>query len=213
MYDYDRRAATIRPEVAYQVKGDKVIVSVLVGTLLGTYKRPVGDIPDAIEGELVSLKGQLEQLTGSDADAAWQKADNLLETEGFKSYFSFDDRDKGLAKKQWERQKAEKKVKAKVFGKWLREGVVELVEDIYRKYRSGRFSKEPCVTASYIKDLLSDIPGWYDYQEFFRDLDNRKQLAACHYALEGARKKGKLNSSTGAGITGRETRCYEPLHW
>ncbi len=213
MYSYDRRASTVRPEVAIRIEGDEAIVSVLVGTFFGAYKKTVEGDTDAVRGQLVSLKGHLESISGSNADAVDDKASDILHKQGFEFSMNFKDRDPGLFRKQVERKKDNIKSQTKAFGKWLREGIVKFVEDLYKDFKSGRIHREPCVTASYVRDFLHNIPGWDNHRDFFQSLGNRKQLQACHYALESARKKGKLNSSRGVGPTGRDTRCYEPARW
>lgn len=214
MYSYDRRSSsTIHPEVAVRIDGDRAIVSVLIGTLLGAYVKQVEGSPDAVRGDLISLKGRLESLTGS-LTAVDEKAEDILLDAGYEmSRNLFQDRDPGLSRRQLERQKENLKIEAKAFGKWLREGVVKWVEEIYRDFKAGKFRKEPCITAAYLKEFLHEIPGWDDHASFVRKLDSKKRLQACHNALESAKKKGLLNTSTGMGMTGRETHCYEPARW
>lgn len=204
-YTYDRTAST-RPEVAIRYEGGWGYISALIEDGLSVWKKQFDSEVEALQ-ELELLKGQIERLSG---DNAFDKAFDLVDAAKFRSG-RLEDRDKELSRKQYALHQVRDKKEARELRKWLRGWIVSFVEDVYESYRSRGDKKEPCVTAGYVRGMiLQGGAAPSDMRQTFKKLTTRQQLAACHYALESAKKAGKLQTAIGLGWGGGEARCYEP---
>ena len=90
---------------------------------------------------------------------------------------------------------------------WLEAEVVSVVMDSYKvwaDYGKTHNRKEPNLTVTMVQESLTSEPS--DWTSLPR---SRKALYVLN-ALERARTAGKLGSSLGVGLNGKEARCYEP---
>lgn len=91
-------------------------------------------------------------------------------------------------------------------GQWLDKAVVDVVLNTYSEYNKYKtqYTKEPNMSVTAVKEMLSYGPSEYEHQT------EKKKSRMVWSALERARKDGRLGSSIGSGVDGREARNYEP---
>jgi len=89
---------------------------------------------------------------------------------------------------------------------WLEEAVLKVVLDTYAHYNNHKteFTKEPALSVTMVMEMLPAAPKDYLYHA------KKIQRTLVWSALEKCRKQGKLGSSIGIGLNGREARNYEP---
>jgi hypothetical protein len=102
-------------------------------------------------------------------------------------------------------------------GVWLRkssdildEMILKIIAEIYANYerakRGGFAGKEPCLSVGRMREEIEmrSPPDEYSFKTA------KKRYAAIRSSLERLRSQGKIASSMGVGLRGKETRCYEP---
>jgi hypothetical protein len=100
----------------------------------------------------------------------------------------------------------------KEFSRWLKQkGIIEFIHEEYEAYYDKRYRKEPCITASYIRDFILDGEMGSKYRKILYWMTDRQQITIIHNALESLRKQGLIGSSYGV-VKGKEVRCYEPIN-
>jgi len=199
------KTASLRPETAISVEGDKAYISVLIGHRLSLYekKMPVENLSE--------IQREVERLSGSDIDKLGDDVDGVIEERnGFEFSLDRGKLDRGLARVHSERLKEQRKLTDKALRGWMKEGILAFIEDIYSKYKKGVFRKEPCITAGYIRGFFlegGELPR--EHAPAFKALSTRQQLSLIKGTLETLRRQGKIQSSSGV-VRGRDVRCYEP---
>jgi len=208
-YSYDRRVATEKVEVEVEFHETvrdawATTITILDGYDMVVWTKYHGSLTaDGVaetEQELKDLKRKIE--SGADLDSH-------LHGLGFR--FDPDSAAGSLVDKRFQRIKERDSAEIKVLKTWFKTWIVEFVEHTYDNYRAdGRRGKEPCVTASYVRDFILEAGAApRDMTVIFKKLDNKKQLALCSYVLQQAKAQGKLQSSEGLDWNGRPAKCYE----
>jgi hypothetical protein len=199
----EMEAALEKAEVALDVKGGEVILSLLHGTGLSAWKkRTTTDEADAMADRIRSLRG--------DVDAVYDAAYKLMNGSGWDLSTNFSDRNRDLSKKQRERQEAALRVVTIEMKKWIKDWVPRFIKEQYVLY-SGR--REPKINSIYLRDFLTEggeLPRTTGFHEAWKEMDRRKQTAFLDNVLKTLTRQGKLEASLGSGRGGRETRFYNP---
>ena len=101
------------------------------------------------------------------------------------------------------RRKLQEKLHVKALPDALEALLLKEITDAYTGYKS-RGSKEPSFTAALLREIIPRPgPGW-------DDMSKAKQTQLIEAALRRLKTKGKLTTSTGLGLDGREARLWEP---
>lgn len=193
-------------DVAVDERHGYVTISILVDSLLGAYNK--GGTLEELQDEVDKIIKEVSRL--KDDDSVDDYMDDLR-SEGWEFSLDFGDRNRALARKQHENKKRILKVHKKEIRAWFRKDVPEEIERIYKRWRSGGMGrKEPCITASYLREgyPLNDMPP--DLRITWQDLDNREKTGILSDVLRTLYWKGEIGRSLGSGMGGRETKCYEP---
>jgi len=95
------------------------------------------------------------------------------------------------------------KLRVQALPELLEAEVLRYITDAYAAYKS-RGGREPSLTAALLREVISRPgPGW-------DDIPKAKKTALIELALKRLKAKGKLATSTGSGLDGREARLWEP---
>lgn len=81
---------------------------------------------------------------------------------------------------------------------------LDVIERTYDRYRAGGLRREPCLTATAIVESMPYISDDWHFST------RRNQVSMVRNALGRLKRKGRVGSSIGEGLTGREARCWEP---
>lgn len=82
--------------------------------------------------------------------------------------------------------------------------IIQSTYEHWRKHGAGR--REPAITVGWIKGYLDQARTPDEY----RWNSDRGKYNLIRGALGKLKRQGRITSSLGNGLRGRETRCYEP---
>lgn len=91
---------------------------------------------------------------------------------------------------------------------WVEKTTLTYICATYALYRGqGRAGREPSLSVGALKGYLDQAGP----VEGYRWVSARKRYVMLQAALDRLVRAGKLQFSYGIGVSGRETRCYEPI--
>lgn len=105
-----------------------------------------------------------------------------------------------------EKIRVERQQQRREIAPWVEGETLRAIEDTYESYNKGGMRREPCLTATYIAEVM---PA-YAPSAFWRHGDRRDHISAVQAALGRLKRKGMIGSSLGVGFSGKETHCWEP---
>jgi hypothetical protein len=200
----------MKPWVAFKTIAtgtyERTYVTVLVGSKLGVYEKD-----NVSSEEAASLKRDLDAMSGRSEEWLDGKVEDVLYERGWK--FSTKGWNEHADSKLRTAQLLAKKRKVATTKKELRprvrDAVLEAVTQGYERWRVSGLRKEPCYTATLLREIGIPLTRG-DHVRAFQELPKREQTAMIRSALMSLYRNGKLARSTGQGLTGRDTHCYEP---